>query len=199
VLGRVLPELSMSRPTRLVLIAVTVVVLAAGAGGVFLASRPDDETTTTGADLRRANATCSTLGEGGDFDRCVGLTPNDGRADSASERRTVDELEVGDCVNDLRYPDAVVVPCDAAHQQEIVAVLDGPEGGFPGSELLVDTFTPQCDTRGADYVGKDPASEELYVQPEIPSSAADWGVHGRRIICSVSSIRKELRQGSVRG
>jgi hypothetical protein len=183
------------------LIGMTVLVLAAGTGGVFLASRGDEgaETTTKGLDLGRANPTCSTLGERGNLDGCVGLTPNDGQANSASERRTVDELEVGDCVNDLRYPDADVVPCAAAHQQEVVAVLDGPEGGFPGSELLVDTFTPQCDTRGADYVGKDPASEELYVQPEIPSSAAEWGVHGRRIICSVSSIRKELRQGSVRG
>jgi hypothetical protein len=189
----------MSRRTGAFLIGVAALVLAAGAGGLFLVARSDDgaETTTSGTDLRRANPTCPELGPES-LDDCAGRTDTEGQVARARQRRTVDELEVGDCVNDLLYPDALVVPCAAPHQEEIVAVLVGPEGGYPGSELLVDTFAPECDSRGAEYVGRDPAADELYVQPAIPFGAAEWDAHGRKIVCSVSSIRKDLRKGSVR-
>jgi hypothetical protein len=190
-----------SRRAAAFLVGVLVFVIAAGAGGVFLATRDEGHAKPSAreADLSRVSPACSELEGPGGFADCLQPSATSSGDASGNERRTVVMLIVCDCVIDLLYPDALVVPCAVPHRDEIVAFIVGPEGGYPGSELLVDTFTPVCDTRGAAYVGGDPAAQELFATPEIPSETAEWGAYGRTIVCSVSSIRKDLRQGSVRG
>jgi hypothetical protein len=190
-LGRVLSELTVPTRTRALVGGSTALALVAGAGGLVFALQRSDGT---------APATRSTI-----IDAPEPEPPKDGvgsadvAPDEAARRAvTVDKLHVGDCVNDLLYPDAVVVPCDTAHQGEIVAVLVAPKGPYPGVELLVDTFAPQCETEGADYGRKSPNLKDgLYFAPEVPD-AADWDDRGRTIICSAFPVLGEPLEKSVR-
>ena len=166
-----------------------VLALVAGAGGVVFAVLRSDGTVT---------ATRSTI-----IDAPTPELPKDasGSADvvpdeAARHTVTVDKLHVGECVNDLLYPDAVVVPCDTAHQGEIVAVLVAPKGPYPSEELLVDTFARKCEAEGAGYARKD-SKDDLYFAPEVPN-AADWHARARTIICSAFPVLQEPLEESVR-
>jgi hypothetical protein len=187
--------------TRVLVIAAAVLALAAGAGGiVFALQRGDGTDTRTREDGTSGEPTPSagSSGVGGTGIVPRDATPADEPTKGARRYVTVDELQLGDCVNALLYPDAIVVPCSAAHEGEVVAVLQAPKGTYPGEEVLVDIFASECDAKAADYVGTAPISKAgLYVAPEVPY-AADWDAHGRRIICSVLSILKEPLEGPVR-
>jgi hypothetical protein len=190
-LGRVLSELTVPTRTRVLVTGVALLALVAGLGGVVFALQRSEGTATH---------TRSTVIDVPGVD-----LPNDGvgspdvvSEEAARQAVTVDELHVGDCVNDLLYPDAVVVPCNAAHQGEIVAVLVAPKGPYPGQELLVDTFAAKCEAEGADYVRNDPTlKDDLYFAPEIPD-AADWDARGRAIICAAFPVVQEPLEKSVR-
>jgi Septum formation len=184
-----------------------VVALLAGAGVIAFALQRSDGTGTATSrdDIRQANTICEEFGREPTDDCAVRRDTTARPRDTADQpveavrqEVTVDKLQVGDCVNDLLYPDAVVVPCTAAHQGEVVAVLVAPKGPYPGEELLIDAFAPKCETEGAAYVGNDPIlKERLYIAPEVPY-ATDWDVYGRTIICSAFPILKEPLEESVR-
>jgi hypothetical protein len=190
----------MSGRSRLVLGVVAVIPLAAAAGGAALAMQGNNGTHPAMKEdkLPRTGPTCPERGREG-LNKCAERADTEDQATQATRGDvTVDKLQIGDCVNDLLYPDARVVPCATAHQEEIVAMLVGPEGPYPGAELLVDTFAPECEARAARYVGDEPRSEELFVKPEVPFGTVDWDAYGRTIICAVSSILKEPLAKSVR-
>jgi hypothetical protein len=190
-LGRVLSELTVPTRPRVLVGGVAVLALVAGVGGVVFALQRSDGTVT---------ATKSTvIGVPGLEVPKDGVGSADVAPDEAARQAvTVDKLHVGDCVNDLLYPDAVVVPCDTAHHGEIVAVLVAAKGPYPGQELLVDTFAPKCEAEGAEYVRKDPILKDgLYFAPEVPD-AADWDDRGRTIICSAFPVLQEPLEKSVR-
>jgi Septum formation len=191
VLGRVLPELNVPTRARVLVGAAAVLALVAAAGGIVFALQRSDvtESATNGTKLDAPTPELAPDRVGS-----VDVVPDE----TARQEVTVDKLHVGDCVNDLLYPDVVVVPCSAAHQGEIVGVLGAPRGPYPGEELLVESFSPQCEAMGADYIGRDAVSDEkLYVVPEVPY-AADWDLYGRRIVCSAFSILKEPMRESIR-
>jgi hypothetical protein len=190
-LGRVLSELTVPTRTRVLVGGAAVLALVAGAGGVvFALQRSDGTVTATRSTIISAPALELPKDGGGSAD----VVPDE----AARQAVTVDKLHVGDCVNDLLYPDAVVVPCDTAHQGEIVAVLVAPKGPYPGEELLVDTFALKCEAEGADYVRKDPTVKNgLYFAPEVPN-AADWDARGRTIICAAFPVLQEPLEESVR-
>jgi hypothetical protein len=190
-LGRVLSELTVPKRTRVLVGGAAVLALVAGAGGVILALQRSDGTVTA---TRRTVIGVPGLEVPKDSVGAADVAPDE----ATRQAVTVDKLHVGDCVNDLLYPDAVVVPCDTAHQGEIVAVLVAPKGPYPGEELLVDTFALKCEAEGAHYVRKDPIlTDGLYFAPEVPD-AADWDARGRTIICSAFPVLQKPLEESVR-
>jgi len=191
----------LSPRTRALVCGAAVLALAAGAGGVVFALQGGHgtETSSKADNIGRANANCRELGRES-LDDCAERSDAEHQAEEAARQEvTVDQLQAGDCLNDLLYPDATGVPCGAAHQEEIVAVLVAPEGPYPGAELLVEAFAPECEARGADYIGGDRTlKQELFVIPEVPFDGVEWDVYGRTIVCSVSPILKEPLEESVR-
>lgn len=61
---------------------------------------------------------------------------------------SVDDLRVGDCLNDVEETDSTlsvdVLPCGQLHDAEVVSSFDLPDDRFPGQEAIFDEADKRC-------------------------------------------------------
>jgi actin-like ATPase involved in cell morphogenesis len=122
-------------------------------------------------------------------------------ADS-DEAATVAEVEVGECFNGGPN-DAETIPCDQAHQFELIAVAAAPDpsAAFPGAEALRTTGGEACVTQLTAYygAGQDVAvANGLQLDPITPTEA-QWDEGMTDTFCVARGAGGEALTSSIRG
>lgn len=112
----------------------------------------------------------------------------------------VSALRVGQC---LHQPDAStaieeveVVPCDDPHDFEVFALVELPDGAYPGAAGTSDAAGPACTDRFAAYVGVEPSGSVLATGFLVPSEDG-WEGGDRQVVCLLYAPDERL-QGSMR-
>lgn len=164
-------------PKRLpLLVAAMVLVLIAAAVAVALVIANQDEGTDY-ADLRV-----------GDCVRDVSARPAGGSAPSATERRSVTEVEVVDCTE--------------SHETEVYAITTYPgarDAPFPGNEEVGRFVSEFCQGPAFEtYVGKARNLSSL-IDDDIQPSDVSWKAGRRQVICMAADPAGEPLSGSVKG
>jgi hypothetical protein len=112
----------------------------------------------------------------------------------------VSALRVGQCLNQpgstTDIEEVEVVPCDDPHDLEVFALVELPEGPYPGDSGLSDAAQPACADRFAAYVGVEPAESVLATGFLIPSEDG-WDGGDREVVCLLYDPDGRL-QGSMR-
>lgn len=113
---------------------------------------------------------------------------------------SVFSLRVGDCYDDHdegEVTDVAGVPCDAPHDNEVIALFDLPEGPWPGEEEVRALGRAGCLERFEAAIGAAYEASELEVYPLTPT-AATWNEQDdREIVCSAYHMEFEKLTGSV--
>ena len=99
--------------------------------------------------------------------------------------------EIGTCLSSADLESLEVdslnpIECTSAHDLEVFAKEDLPDGDFPGEDAIFAAADGLCEDAFADYVGTDYWESELdftYLYP-IESS---WAVGDREILCMIYS------------
>ena len=108
-------------------------------------------------------------------------------------------LDEGECFDRLESPDVTEVPsvpCDQAHDLEVIAVVALPEGDFPGDDQVVTAATTVCQEEFEGYVGRPSQDSGLLVVP-LPPSRAQWDGGDRSVVCAAGLVDGQLEE-SVR-
>ena len=97
------------------------------------------------------------------------------------------ELQVGDCFDDPDDPveqlvEVPLIGCDQPHDNQIFALFDLPDGGFPGDVAISDQARDGCLSRFEDYVGTPYADSELFAA-WLPPTSASWEQGDRQVVC----------------
>jgi hypothetical protein len=122
-------------------------------------------------------------------------------ADS-DEAATVADVEVGECFNGGPN-EAESIPCDQAHQFELVAVAPAPDpsAAFPGAEALRTTGGEACVTALTAYygAGQDVAvTNGLQLDPITPTEG-QWDEGVTDTYCVARSAEGQPLIASIRG
>jgi molecular chaperone DnaK len=122
-------------------------------------------------------------------------------ADS-DETATVADVEVGECFNGGPN-DAETIPCDQAHQFELVAVAPAPDpsAAFPGAEALRATGGEACVTALTAYygAGQDVAlANGLQLDPITPTEG-QWDEGTTDTFCVARSAEGQALNASIKG
>jgi hypothetical protein len=95
--------------------------------------------------------------------------------------------DVGACMDSSDLEGQIVelptVPCDEAHDAQVVGKFDLSEGDYPGDETVTEQSTDRCATEFEQFVGVavDQSSLELkFVAPNDQTWDAD---NGREVLC----------------
>jgi len=99
-------------------------------------------------------------------------------------------LEVGQCLNaaDLsreRVSDVPVVECQQPHDGEVYAMLDVPDGDYPGESALQAEAEQFCRTEFTSFVGIDYPLSLLDVAYLYPTGSSWDKLNDRSIVCIV--------------
>ncbi|HUG83521.1 MAG TPA: septum formation family protein, partial [Euzebya sp.] len=124
-------------------------------------------------------------------------------ADGADQ--SVFELAVGTCFNDPGSAEEIqqvaAVPCEAAHDNEVFALVDFPAGAedpFPGRESVSSFGDEQCQGQlFDDYVGIAYIDSAFFVTQLTPTEGS-WEQGDREIVCLLYEPTTQIT-GSVRG
>ncbi len=111
-------------------------------------------------------------------------------------------IEPGECFDDPelvdgRVRDVPIVECDEPHDNEVYALVELPDGAFPGAEAIVEQADEACTAEFERYVGIDYASS-IYFASYFSPSEESWEAGDRTIVCYAYSPDGPL-EGSVRG
>lgn len=113
------------------------------------------------------------------------------------DNRVATDVKVGDCIADLPQNSRVLtlptVDCAESHAAEVYAVLDMPEGDFPGQEAI-DTFSNQCPTALRAYAPSADDTIGIYV---LYPTEQTWSAGDRAVTCVATFTPK--RTGSIKG
>lgn len=107
-----------------------------------------------------------------------------------------DDLAAGICFNnvfdgddfDFSTPPAIV-PCEAAHDNEIAAMVDipaGAGGSYPGEEAANGSAAEACDTAFEAHLGR-PLGDTYLTAFVVWPDDSDWSAGARQAVCSVSA------------
>lgn len=110
-------------------------------------------------------------------------------------------MRVGDCWNDpegTTVSELETVPCTDAHDNEVFALFDLPDGDFPGSDEVESAADAGCEERFADYIGTSYDASDLVIWPLWPTEGSWDGMGDREVVCSVYDPAGQLT-GSVQG
>lgn len=122
---------------------------------------------------------------------------------------TVDRLRDGDCYNDAELladdsPDVVVpsevevVPCATAHDFEVFAVFELPDGDYPG-DAAVQERGYRCFDEFTEFNGRRWRQRSgLDFMMFMPSSAS-WRFGDRSVVCSIFEVDGSQMEGSAEG
>lgn len=147
------------------------------------------------ADRRAALALCAVLALGA---VACGAGDGDDPAGPGAEPFALG-LEVGDCFDRPDDPDVTSVPsvpCRRPHDLEVFAVLELPDGAYPGPSVVAQRAGTRCSGRFEGYVGAPPDSSGLVIVPYTPDRLA-WDAGERAVTCAVS-LAEGRSEGSVR-
>ncbi|GIG23852.1 hypothetical protein Cde04nite_00960 [Cellulomonas denverensis] len=118
---------------------------------------------------------------------------------------SVFSLRVGDCLDyaSLGSGDistAGTIPCDEAHDVEIYAELELPEGDFPGEDAIDEQASQFCYDEFAGFVGLSYEESGLDFMPLQPQQDGWEGADDRIIQCllvSPSDVTGTLRDSGI--
>jgi len=126
-----------------------------------------------------------------------GTSTRDPNADiTASTNVNAFDLQVGDCMISSQlegsFTSLPVVPCTEAHDSEITAVFDMPEGIYD-PQLIADLADGRCEVAAIEYVG--PLYAEISSQGLATSyfgpTEGGWDNGDREVDCYVYTISEE--------
>jgi len=129
--------------------------------------------------------------------------PGSGRIVEAGDIGT-QRLRTGDCFNDPGGATTLVVrgvPCDAAHQSQVVALVqlsNEPGTAWPGDGDLADQSRSVCFGAAAEAVGGNLTDPTVGLSAYVPDQKS-WDAGDRRIICVVGRFDKSPITGSLMG
>jgi hypothetical protein len=110
-------------------------------------------------------------------------------------------LEVGDCLNGLKESDNIsslpAVPCDQPHEGEVFAMIQLPDGGYPGDEKISTDAGDRCSAAFETYAPSSVSDEKIelfYLQP----TQLSWAQGDREITC-IATDPAQKRTGSIKG
>ncbi|MEW5809562.1 MAG: septum formation family protein [Actinomycetota bacterium] len=112
---------------------------------------------------------------------------------------TATDVEVGDCLAEIPTGDKVMrvqtVDCAQSHAGEVFAVLNMPDGDFPG-QAAVESYSEKCGPELASYspAAMTDDSVQLYV---LYPTAETWA-NGDRAVTCVATLNPP-RAGSIKG
>lgn len=120
--------------------------------------------------------------------------PSESDPELEPETTYVDDLSVGDCVDETESSSYVlIVPCDAPHDMQTLAVIELEDGyEYPGDDALDDEAESLC------YDAYSDAEENWTVEEEealmwdkvVPDSDG-WEAGDRTVVCFVESLYEE--------
>lgn len=107
------------------------------------------------------------------------------------------EIKLGDCMNPPdaeTVTDVPAVPCAQPHQGEVFALVDVPDGPFPGNNEVGDLA--DCGGRLSAYSAR--AANDEHMQLTLITPSADtWKTGDRQVVCIVEP-ETGLTSGSVK-
>lgn len=125
---------------------------------------------------------------------------------AACSEGNVFSLDEGTCFDDLddffeeggaEVDDVPIVDCDELHDNEVYALFDLPDGGFPGVSAVGDEAESGCLDRFEAYVGRDFETSRYVVSWLVPTSQT-WGQGDREIVCFLFDADLAELEGSAR-
>lgn len=97
---------------------------------------------------------------------------------------TATDIKVGDCLAEIPDGDKVLrvqtIACDQPHAGEVFAVINIPDGDFPG-EPAIEAFHEQCGPQLATYA-PDATTDEVQLYVLYPT-AETWASGDRAVTC----------------
>ncbi|TVR24597.1 MAG: hypothetical protein EA387_05445 [Nitriliruptor sp.] len=113
----------------------------------------------------------------------------------------VSALEVGRCLDEpgerTGIEEVELVSCDEPHDFEVFALVDLPEGMYPGDSEVVDRAKDACRDRFAAYVGVEESASALATGFLAPSEGG-WEGGDRQVVCLLYEPDQRL-EGPMRG
>jgi hypothetical protein len=104
------------------------------------------------------------------------------------------DLEAGECFDRPDSPDVTAVPavrCREPHDLEVFAVVELPDGPFPGQTPVAEQAGQACRQPFAAYVGAPPDSTGYVIVPYPPDLQA-WEAGNREVVCAVGLADEQL-------
>ncbi|MCU7723955.1 DUF4190 domain-containing protein [Actinoplanes sp. KI2] len=103
------------------------------------------------------------------------------------------DYKVGECLTDLYGPTPKPVSCTTAHPGEIYAVVNLPDGPWPGVESVKKQAEQECEPLLGRYLTDHPNLDFTYLYPGLSGWPAD-----RRVICIALDPEGDLRAPLVK-
>jgi hypothetical protein len=110
-------------------------------------------------------------------------------------------LEVGDCLDGLKESANIsslpAVPCDQPHEGEVFAMIQLPDGAYPGEAKISTDAGDRCSAAFETYAPSSVSDEKIelfYLQP----TQLSWAQGDREITCIATDPARK-RTGSIRG
>ena len=111
------------------------------------------------------------------------------------------ELKIGQCFDDPdsteRVSDVEIVDCDQAHDNEVYALFNMPEGDFPGVSVVEEAALDGCYDAFEPYVGVDYESSVLAATWYTPSPTS-WEQGDREVVCIAYDLDLKKLTDSVK-
>jgi len=111
------------------------------------------------------------------------------------------ELKIGQCFDDPDEMGAVsdveVVDCDKAHDNEVFALFDMPDGDFPGVSVVEQAASDGCYDAFESYVGIDYASSVLAASWLTPTPRS-WDEGDHEVVCIAYDLDLKKLTDSVK-
>jgi hypothetical protein len=112
---------------------------------------------------------------------------------------TATDVKVGDCLKDIPSDTKVLtvhtVSCGESHAGEVFAVLQMPDGAFPG-QPAIEKYADRCSPELATYAPAAMADEAVQLYVLYPT--ADTWKQGDRAVTCIATL-DPARTGSIRG
>ena len=111
-------------------------------------------------------------------------------------------LEPGTCYDDpggeVNITDVSIVDCEEAHDNEVFATFDLPDGDYPGLDRIQSEAGDGCLDRFDDYVGT-AVAESRFRTSFLRPTPESWDGGDREIVCVLADGDGEPLTGSVQG
>ena len=117
----------------------------------------------------------------------------------ASDKVTATNVKVGDCLKEIpdgeRVLTVTTISCDEPHAGEVFAVLEMPDGDFPG-QAAVEAYHEKCSPQLITYSPKSMLDDEVQLYVLYPT-AETWESGDRAVTC-IATLEPP-RTGSLKG